>query len=137
MSAMVDIVVPVYNEEAALPGSIRRLHDHLTDGFPFGWRIVIADNASCDGTLDAAHTLAGELDGVEVLHLDEKGRGRALRAAWASSRAPVVCYMDVDLSTDPAHSCRWSHRSCPATATWPSDRGSPAAREPRAARSAS
>src|SRR3954463_11448485 len=96
----VEIVVPVYNEEAVLPRSVRRLHRHLTSGFPFSWRITIADNASTDSTLAVARRLAGSLDGVEVLHLPAKGRGRALRAAWTASDAEVVCYMDVDLSTD-------------------------------------
>jgi putative flippase GtrA len=96
----VEIVVPVFNEEHVLGGSIRRLHAHLSDGFPFTWRIVIADNASTDGTLAAARQLAYELPGVSVLHLTAKGRGRALRAAWSQSEAEVACYMDVDLSTD-------------------------------------
>ena len=100
MTPLVEVVVPVYNEEAALAVSIRRLHGYLSNGFPFSWRIVIADNASADGTLGAARALADELDDVHVLHLDEKGRGRALRSAWSESDAPVVCYMDVDLSTD-------------------------------------
>jgi glycosyltransferase involved in cell wall biosynthesis len=95
-----EIVVPVYNEERALPGSIRRLHEFLADGFPFSWQILIADNASTDATLDVAAGLADELQGVEVLHLPEKGRGRALHAAWSASQATVVAYMDVDLSTD-------------------------------------
>jgi glycosyltransferase involved in cell wall biosynthesis len=95
-----EIVVPVYNEERALPGSIRRLHEFLADGFPFSWQILIADNASTDATLDVAAGLADELQGVEVLHLPEKGRGRALHAAWSVSPATVVAYMDVDLSTD-------------------------------------
>jgi glycosyltransferase involved in cell wall biosynthesis len=47
-----------------------------------------------------AHGLARDLPGVTVLHLDRKGRGRALRAAWSRSEADVVAYMDVDLSTD-------------------------------------
>ena len=37
---------------------------------------------------------------MRVVHLAEKGRGRALRAAWSSTRADVVAYTDVDLSTD-------------------------------------
>ena len=37
---------------------------------------------------------------VRVVHLDEKGRGRALRAVWSTSESPVLAYMDVDLSTD-------------------------------------
>ena len=46
----VDIVVPVHNEQGALPASIRRLHEHLTAHMPFAWRIVIANNASTDAT---------------------------------------------------------------------------------------
>jgi putative flippase GtrA len=96
----IDVVVPVHNEAAGIERSVRRLHAFLADGFPFSWRIVVADNASTDGTLQIARRLATELDGVDVLRLDRKGRGRALRAAWSASRARVVAYMDVDLSTD-------------------------------------
>src|SRR5436305_8327356 len=96
----VDIVVPVYNEEAGLERSIRRLHRFLMDGFPFSWRIVVADNASTDATPRLAASLARGLPGVSVLRVERKGRGCALRAAWSASAAEVVCYMDVDLSTD-------------------------------------
>ena len=96
---LVEIVVPVFNEEAVLASSIHRLHGYLSESFPFTWRIVIADNASADGTLAVAERLAGELPAVGVLHLDAKGRGRVLRAAWSRSDSEVVCYMDVDLST--------------------------------------
>jgi putative flippase GtrA len=96
----VDVVVPVHDEQRALPASIRRLHDELSERLPFAWRIVIADNASTDATARVAAALAHDLRGVELLSLPEKGRGRALRAAWTASDADVVCYMDVDLSTD-------------------------------------
>jgi glycosyltransferase involved in cell wall biosynthesis len=96
----VEIVVPVHNEEAALALSVRRLHRFLLDEFPFSWRIVIADNASTDVTPAEAAALAAELPRVSWLRLEAKGRGRALRAAWSASEARVVCYMDVDLSTD-------------------------------------
>src|SRR4051812_49697935 len=96
----VDIVVPVYNEEVALEQSIRRLHRFLTEAFPFGWRIVIADNASTDRTAEVARGLQTKLRGVSYLRLERKGRGRALRQAWTRSDARVVAYMDVDLSTD-------------------------------------
>jgi putative flippase GtrA len=79
---------------------VRRLHRFLTAEFPFSWRILVADNASTDATPEVAARLARELPGVSVLRLDRKGRGRALRAAWSASDARVVCYMDVDLSTD-------------------------------------
>src|SRR4051794_5488267 len=96
----VEIVVPVYNEAAGLERSIRRLHRFLLDGFPFSWRIVIADNASTDATPEIARRLAAQLDAVGYVRLEAKGRGRALRAAWSTSPARVVAYMDVDLSTD-------------------------------------
>ncbi len=96
----VEIVVPVYDEQATLERSIRALDAYLRDGFPFTWRIVIADNASTDATPAIARALAEELPGVGVLRLEAKGRGRALRAAWSRSDARVVAYMDVDLSTD-------------------------------------
>lgn len=92
-------MVPVYNEAEALDPSIRRLTDHLA-GLPFTWRVSIVDNASTDATPAVASRLATELAGVEVRRLEEKGRGRALRAAWESSDAQVVAYTDVDLSTD-------------------------------------
>jgi glycosyltransferase involved in cell wall biosynthesis len=97
---LIDIVIPVYNEERDLGPSVRRLHDYLGSDFPFPTVITIADNASRDGTMAVAQGLANELTRVRVVHLDKKGRGRALRAAWLQSDAPVVAYMDVDLSTD-------------------------------------
>jgi putative flippase GtrA len=97
---VVEVVVPVHDEQATLERSVRRLHRFLAASFPFSWRIVVADNASTDATPAIARSLASELDRVEVLELERKGRGRALRAAWSRSAAEVVCYMDVDLSTD-------------------------------------
>src|SRR4051794_28183776 len=94
----VEIVIPVYNEERGLRASVERLHAYLSDDFPFSWQILIADNASSDGTLDVANGLADEFPQVRALYLRDKGRGRALRAAWLGSRARVVAYMDVDLS---------------------------------------
>jgi glycosyltransferase involved in cell wall biosynthesis len=97
---MVDFVVPVYDEAVGLECSIRRLHAYLDDQLPYCWRITIVDNGSTDGTWFVASRLAQRLDRVRALHLDTKGRGLALRTAWAGSDALVVAYMDVDLSTD-------------------------------------
>jgi glycosyltransferase involved in cell wall biosynthesis len=96
----VDIVIPVHNEHAVLARSIQRLHAFLSAGISYDWRIVIADNASTDDTLRIARELARSLERVVVVHLDEKGRGRALRVTWLESDADIVAYMDVDLSTD-------------------------------------
>jgi putative flippase GtrA len=98
--ATLEVVIPVYNEERDLETCIRRLHGFLTTAVPYTASITIADNASTDSTLAVARRLEAEIDGVHVRHLDEKGRGRALKAVWLESNADVVAYMDVDLSTD-------------------------------------
>jgi putative flippase GtrA len=97
---VLDIVVPVLNEEGDLEPSVRRLHEHLSGQFPYPFRITIADNASTDATPRIATRLAAELPGVTAVRLAGKGRGRALRAAWSASDAQVLAYCDVDLSTD-------------------------------------
>jgi putative flippase GtrA len=96
----VEIVVPVRNEQRDLAPSIRRLHAFVTARFPFRARITIADNGSTDLTWPAAVALAGDLDLVRAVHLQQPGRGRALRSVWSDSDAEVLVYMDVDLSTD-------------------------------------
>jgi glycosyltransferase involved in cell wall biosynthesis len=96
----VEIVIPVYNEQRALRQSVHALYAYMSTRFAFPFQLTIADNASTDATLKRATELASELRDVRVLHLERKGRGRALRSAWSSSRADVLAYMDVDLSTD-------------------------------------
>lgn len=97
---VLDVVVPVYNEEAVLAVSVRRLHRYLQEAVPFPARITIADNASVDGTPRIAAELAAELTDVRVVRLGQRGRGRALRQVWSESDATVLVYMDVDLSTE-------------------------------------
>src|SRR5581483_11289067 len=96
----VDVVVPVYNEEASLRPNVEALLAYLRDEFPFRFRVVVADNASVDRTPEVADALARANDDVSVLRIDRKGRGLALKTAWLASDADVVSYMDVALSTN-------------------------------------
>jgi glycosyltransferase involved in cell wall biosynthesis len=98
--ALVDVVVPVHDEEQVLEQNVELLVDYLRHEFPFRHRIVIADNASSDATPAIARALASRHTEIEVLRLERKGRGHALHTAWLASRADVVSYMDVDLSTN-------------------------------------
>ncbi|ANF32740.1 sugar translocase [Leifsonia xyli] len=95
-----DVVVPVFNEQATLESSVQRLHDYLTRSVGWSWRITIADNASTDATPELADALAEALPGVVAVHLPLKGRGRALKHVWLTSPAQVLVYLDEDLSTD-------------------------------------
>ncbi|MCB0872641.1 MAG: bifunctional glycosyltransferase family 2/GtrA family protein [Actinobacteria bacterium] len=97
---VLDVVIPVYNEEATLAACVHRLDAHLRETYPYPFVITVANNASTDRTADVAFGLAEEVANLRVVDLDRKGRGRALKAAWESSTADVLAYMDVDLSTD-------------------------------------
>ena len=96
----VELVVPVHNEAHVLQESVWRLHAYLTEHLPVSWRITIVDNASTDSTFEVAEGLAESLPDVVATHLEQKGRGLALRTAWGASDARVLAYLDVDLSTD-------------------------------------
>lgn len=96
----IEVVIPVYNEERVLAASVRYLHRYLSAAVPFSWQITIVDNASVDATPAIVRSLATTLEHVHTQRLEAKGRGHALRAVWSASRASVVAYMDVDLSTD-------------------------------------
>ena len=99
-----DVVIPCLNEERALPPSVRRLHDWMTQELAgYRWNIVIADNGSSDGTQAAAVALAAQFAAVRYVRMEQRGRGRALRCVWTESDADIMAYMDVDLSTDLAH----------------------------------
>jgi glycosyltransferase involved in cell wall biosynthesis len=97
---VVDIAIPVHNEERDLEASVRALHAHLNSHIRFPSRITIVDNASEDSTRLIGARVARDLHNVRCIHIAEKGRGHALRAAWLVSDADIVAYMDVDLSTD-------------------------------------
>ena len=97
---VLDVVVPVHDEEAALEPCLRRLHAHLAAFFPYSFRITVAENGSTDATVAVARRVAAQLPDIAVMVLSQPGRGRALRTAWLASDAQVLAYMDVDLSTD-------------------------------------
>lgn len=96
-----NVTIPVYNEERALPVSIPTLHQFLTERLnEYDWEIVIADNASIDQTPKVSNELTIKFDRVKYLRLEQKGRGRALKKSWTTSDADICSYMDVDLSTN-------------------------------------
>lgn len=96
-----NVVLPVYNEEKELAQSVTTLvsflEQYLSD---FSWKVTIADNASTDKTLAIAKSLAVRYPSVSATHLDQKGRGRAVKKVWTKSNTDYLAYMDIDLSTD-------------------------------------
>ncbi len=96
---LVEVVVPVLNEERTLKANIEKLHDFLQKQDGLHFRITIADNGSIDRTQMIANELSENYAAIRVVRLTEKGRGRALKQVWMESDADILSYMDVDLST--------------------------------------
>jgi glycosyltransferase involved in cell wall biosynthesis len=86
---VIDVVLPCLDEAEALPWVLTRL--------PAGYRAIVADNGSTDGSaaIAAAH-------GAVVVHVPQRGFGAATHAGLAAATAPVVCFLDADGSCDPA-----------------------------------
>jgi len=116
MRPLINVTLPVFNEAAQLAQSVRRVVAFLSGQAQYQWELVIADNGSTDGTREVAERVMeegrmanAETGGVptgiqlRVLRLEQAGRGRALKAAWFTSEAEVLSYMDIDLSTDLRH----------------------------------
>src|SRR5262245_16934692 len=100
----VELVVVAQNEEATLDASVRRLHHHLAEHgptrLPAGWRLTIADHASTDATGAIADALAGELDGVRVVHLAQQVDRKALRSNWATGDTAVAAFLSLAPDSD-------------------------------------
>ncbi len=97
---VVDLVIPVLNEAHVLAGSVGEVRAFVAEHPQWTWRVVVVDNGSTDGTDVVARRLAVEYPDVRFVQLPLRGRGRALRQAWTQSDADVMCYTDVDLSTE-------------------------------------
>jgi len=96
----VNITLPVYNEELRLASSAGTLRRYLESHREFCWEMVIADNGSEDSTFAVATGFEKEYPDLRVVHLEARGRGRALKQVWSQSGADILTYMDVDLATD-------------------------------------
>lgn len=83
-----EVVLPCLNEAAALPWVLSRL--------PAGWRAVVVDNGSTDGSAEvaAAH-------GARVVHEARRGFGAAVHAGVTAATAELVAVCDADASLDP------------------------------------
>ncbi|MEV8526329.1 glycosyltransferase family 2 protein [Streptomyces sp. NPDC052000] len=88
-AATVDIVLPCLDEAEALPWVLSRIPD--------GWRAVVVDNGSTDGSPEVARAL-----GARVVHEPRRGFGAACHAGLLAAEAEYVCFCDCDASLDPA-----------------------------------
>jgi glycosyltransferase involved in cell wall biosynthesis len=103
MAITVDVIIPVLNEEQSISRCIELLRNFFDEHPDRVWSILVADNGSTDKTVEVATGLMNDSEDLRITHLEERGRGRALKKAWLESDADIRCYMDADLSTDLKH----------------------------------
>ncbi len=96
----VNIIVPCHNEAETLAANIQSLLSFCQKNLTLIYSITIVDSASTDNTLRIAKKLTKKHANVRVIHVDQPGRGLAIRTAILQSKADIIAYMDEDLSTD-------------------------------------
>lgn len=92
----VSIIIPVYNEEAILEGSIEELIGKLAD-LDLSYEILIAENGSKDRTIELAEGLAARYPQVETFSASEANYGRALREGILRARGEFILCDEIDL----------------------------------------
>ncbi len=90
------IIVPAYNEEKRLPGSLEAI-DRFLQQQSYTYEVLIVENGSTDGTTDVAERFAEEHPYVRVLH-SRKGKGAAVKVGVLSARGEHLFICDADLS---------------------------------------
>jgi len=93
-------VIPVYNEAETLEKNMIILHNFLNKNCDFPWYITVFSNGSTDKTVTIGNKLSKRYKRINFSHTSEKGKAKALRRAWQSSKAQIVGFMDADLSTE-------------------------------------
>ena len=94
------IAVPTYNEADVIEDNIKRLREFLISNLDHDYEIVVADNASADNTVAKVMTLSETYSEVKWIHLDQKGKGGAIKKVWSENDADIVVLVDADLSPD-------------------------------------
>jgi len=92
----VSIVIPVYNEEGILRGSVLELREKLRP-FGFSYELLLCENGSRDRTVEIGKELEAEHPMVRLLSVGEPNYGLAMRTGILEARGRIVICDEIDL----------------------------------------
>jgi glycosyltransferase involved in cell wall biosynthesis len=94
----VSIVVPAYNEEERIDGSLSDLVDWIGPGRDV--EVIVVDDGSTDATVPIARERLSRLPSATVVEEPHRGKGAAVRRGVAAASRDNVLFMDADLATE-------------------------------------
>ncbi len=97
MNPFFSIIIPAYNEENRLPGTLEQLFRFL-EKQPFASEIIVVENGSNDRTFEIAQKFANEQKNVHVLHNEQRGKGKAIQRGVLAASGEYIFLCDADLS---------------------------------------
>ena len=127
------VVIPAYNEERRLPGTLAAIGEYLS-ARSYAWEIIVADDGSGDGTAELVRRAAQVNPNIRLLTLPHRGKGWAVRQGMLAAAGEYRFLCDADLSMPIEHLARLLPPAAPNAAIVIGSRAAPGARrvgEPR------
>lgn len=96
-SPLLSIIIPAYNEETRLPGTLETIQGFLSQQ-NYSAEVLVVENGSSDRTLEIAQNFASRNPAIRALHEDQRGKGRAVRTGMLAAQGKYRFFGDADLS---------------------------------------
>jgi glycosyltransferase involved in cell wall biosynthesis len=111
---MLSVVVPAYNEETRLVGTLTELMAHL-DASSVKYEVIVVDDGSSDGTAAVVQRLSAAFPRLSLIDAEHHGKGHAVRTGVLAARGSRIVFCDADLPVPPADVMRVAEclQDCP------------------------
>jgi len=95
----ISFILPCYNEEKILEKNSSKVFNYLKNqGYNFDWSLILLINGSDDSSLDIAERIQNNNNFIKLFHIQDKGKGNAIKTFLDISEADFSLYMDIDLA---------------------------------------